>query len=303
MAATHEIRDDDFANLVSSDATIERVAAGFKFTEGPVWRGDHLLFVDVVSSRIVRWQELPEGPVVRTFRAPSNAANALTLDARHRLVICEAGARAVTRIETDGRTTLLADRYHEKRLNSPNDLVIRSEGTIYFTDPTYGLRNGTEGKELPFQGLYRITPDGALDLLADDFEMPNGLALSPNQRRLYVADTDRRHIRVFDLRADGRLADGRVFAELNSDEAGWTDGMKVDSRENVYCTGPGGVWVYCRRGQLLGRIIPPEPPANLGWGDSDWKTLFITACTSLYRIRVNVPGVPVPLDARAGPSP
>ncbi len=299
MAATLEIRDATFARLISPDATIERVAAGFMFTEGPVWRGDHVLFVDVVSSRIIRWQELPEGPEVRTFRAPSNEANALTVDARCRVVICEAGARAVTRIETDGRTTLLAQRYQEKRLNSPNDLVIRADGTIYFTDPTYGLRNGTEGQELPFQGLYRITPNGALDLLVDDFEMPNGLALSPDQRRLYVADTDRRHIRVFDLRPDGRLAEGRVFAELNSDEDGWTDGMKVDCQGNVYCTGPGGVWVFSHRGRLLGRIIPPELPANLAWGDSDWKTLFITACTGLYRIRVNVPGIPVPLRAPA----
>ena len=299
MAAAVEVHDDRFADIVSTDATIERVAAGFRFTEGPVWRGDHLLFVDVVSSRIIRWRQLPEGPEVRTFRAPSNGANALTLDARERLVICEAGARAVTRIETDGRTTLLADRYQGKRLNSPNDLVVLPDGTIYFTDPTYGLPNGTEGKELPFQGLFRVTPNGVTDLLADDFAMPNGIALSPDQRQLYVGDTDRRHIRVFDMRAGGRLAGGRVFAELDSDEAGWTDGMKVDCRGNVYCTGPGAVWVFCRRGQLLGRIVPPEPPANLAWGDSDWKTLYITACTSLYRIRMEVPGIPVPLGAAA----
>ena len=299
MAAAVEVHDERFADIVSAEATIERVAAGFRFTEGPVWRGDHLLFVDVVSSRIVRWRQLPEGPEVLTFRAPSNGANALALDARNRLVICESGARAVTRIETDGRTTLLVDRYQGKRLNSPNDLVVLPDGTICFTDPTYGLRNGTEGKELPFQGLYRVTPDGVIDLLADDFAMPNGIALSPDQRQLYVADTDRRHIRVFDMPPDGRLAGGRVFAELDSDEEGWTDGMKVDCRGNVYCTGPGGVWVFCRRGQLLGRIIPPEPPANLAWGDSDWKTLFITACTSLYRIRTKVAGVPVPLGAAA----
>ena len=295
MTAAVEVRDARFAELVSSDAAIERVAAGFKFTEGPVWRGDHLLFVDVVGSRIIRWRRLPEGPEVRTFRAPSDGANALTLDAQNRLVICESGSRAVTRIETDSRTTLLADRYQGKRLNSPNDLVVRPDGTIYFTDPTYGLRNGTEGKELPFQGLYRVTPDGAIDLLANDFAMPNGIALTPNQQRLYVGDTDRRHIRVFDVRPDGRLAGGRVFAELDSDEAGWTDGMKIDCQGNVYCTGPGGVWVFCPRGQLLGRIVPPEPPANLAWGDTDWTTLFITACTSLYRIRMNVPGIPVPL--------
>lgn len=295
MTAAVEVRDARFADLVSSDATIERVAAGFRFTEGPVWRGDHLLFVDVVGNRIIHWRQSPEGPEVRTFRAPSNGANALTLDARSRLVICESGSRAVTRIETDGRAALLADRYQGKRLNSPNDLVVRPDGTIYFTDPTYGLRNGTEGKELPFQGLYRVKPDGVIDLLADDFAMPNGIALSPDQGRLYVGDTDRRHIRAFDVHPDGRMAGGRVFAELDSSEEGWTDGMKIDCRGNVYCTGPGGVWVFCPRGQLLGRIVPPEPPANLAWGDGDWKTLFITACASLYRIRVNVPGIPVPL--------
>lgn len=295
MAATVEVHDERFADLVSSDATIQRVAAGFGFTEGPVWRGDHLLFVDVVGNRIIHWRQLPEGPEVRTFRAPSHGANALTLDAQNRLVICESGSRAVTRIETDGRTRLLADRFQGRRLNSPNDLIVRPDGAIYFTDPTYGLPNGTEGKELPFQGLYRVMPDGAVDLLADDFAMPNGIALSADQRQLYVGDTDRRHIRVFDMRSDGRLAGGRVFAELDSHEAGWTDGMKVDCRGNVYGAGPGGVWVFSRRGHLLGRIIPPEPPANLAWGDADWKTLFITACTSLYRIRVNVAGIPVPL--------
>ncbi len=299
MAAAVEVHDARFADIVAADATIKRVATGFRFTEGPVWRGDHLLFVDVVSSRIFRWRQLSAGPEVRTFRAPSNGANALTLDAQNRLVICESGARAVTRLETDGGATVLADRYQGKRFNSPNDLVVLPDGTIYFTDPTYGLRNGTEGKELPFQGVYRVAPTGLIDLLADDFAMPNGIALSPNQRRLYVGDTDRRHIRVFDMLGDGRLAGGRVFAELDSDEEGWTDGMKVDCRGNVYCTGPGGVWVFSRRRQLLGRIIPPEPPANLAWGDSDWQTLFITACTSVYRIRMKVAGIPVPLSAAA----
>ena len=299
MAAAVEVHDARFADIVAADATIKRVATGFRFTEGPVWRGDHLLFVDVVSSRIFRWRQLSAGPEVRTFRAPSNGANALTLDAQNRLVICESGARAVTRLETDGGATVLADRYQGKRFNSPNDLVVLPDGTIYFTDPTYGLRNGTEGKELPFQGVYRGAPTGLIDLLADDFAMPNGIALSPNQRRLYVGDTDRRHIRVFDMLGDGRLAGGRVFAELDSDEEGWTDGMKVDCRGNVYCTGPGGVWVFSRRRQLLGRIIPPEPPANLAWGDSDWQTLFITACTSVYRIRMKVAGIPVPLSAAA----
>lgn len=299
MPAAVDVHDARIADLVTADATIERVATGLRFTEGPVWRGDHLLFVDVVGSRIIRWRQMPEGPEVHTFRAPSNGANALTLDAQYRLVICESGARAVTRLETDGGATVLADRYQGRRFNSPNDLVVLPDGTIYFTDPTYGLRNGTEGKELPFQGVYRVAPTGLIDLLADDFAMPNGIALSPNQRRLYVGDTDRRHIRVFDMLGDGRLAGGRIFAELDSDEEGWTDGMKVDCRGNVYCTGPGGVWVFSRRGQLLGRIIPPEPPANLAWGDSDWQTLFITACTSLYRIRMKVRGIPVPLSAAA----
>jgi gluconolactonase len=201
----------------------------------------------------------------------------------------------VSRVDASGNVTTLADAYQGKRLNSPNDVIVRSDGTIFFTDPPYGLRNMSEGKELPFNGVYRLATDGALQLLVDDFDRPNGLALSPDEKTLYVDDSARFHIRAFDVSSDGSLSNGRVLAEMAAKpgERGVPDGMKVDSEGNIFCTGPGGVWVLSEAGRLLGRIVMPEVTANLAWGGSDLCTLYLTGSTSLYRLRLSVPGLPV----------
>ena len=305
MEARFEVHDPAFRRLVPEGATVEHIAAGFAFTEGPVWNGDHLLFSDIPNNRIVRWRQLPEGPEITTFRYPSGfpasqptkveqmGSNGLTLDRQGRLLACEHGNRRVTRTEPDGSVVALADRYEGKRLNSPNDVVCRSDGRIYFTDPPYGLVDRAEGKELPYQGVFRIDPDGSLRLIADDFERPNGLAFSPDERTLYVDDSARRHIRAFDVDDDGNVSNDRVFADLTHSEEGNPDGLKVDVEGNVYCAAAGGTWVLNSAGALLGRIITPDRPANVGWGDADWKTLFITARPNVYRLRVAVAGVPV----------
>ena len=301
------VLDATFVHLAPPQARVERIAGGFRFTEGPVWRGDHLLFSDIPHSRIVRWQERPEGPEVRTFRVEHAAqvdlgdmghSNGMTLDAQDRLIVCGQGARRITRTEPDGTITVLADRFEGQRLNSPNDVVVHHSGAIYFTDPPHGLRELTEGKELPFQGVYRIDSDGSLHLLVDDFKHPNGLAFSPDQRVLYVGDDARGHVRAFDVRQDGSIANGRIFAETPLPETldpadGPPDGMKVDSAGHLYVTSIGGIWVFAPDGKPLGVIAVPEQPANLAWGDADWRTLFITARTSVYRIRLGVAGIPV----------
>ena len=305
MESRFEVHDPAFLRLVPEDTIVERIAGGFTFTEGPVWTGEHLLFSDIPNNRIVRWRELPEGPEVTTFKYPSGwplsqptqvrgkGSNGLTLDRQGRLIACEHGNRRVSRYEAGGSHVVLADRYQGNRLNSPNDVVVRSDGRIFFTDPPYGLVNFTEDKQLPYHGVFRLDPDGSLTLLVDDFERPNGLAFSPDERTLYIDDTARKQIRAFDVDAEGNLANGRIFAVLDSPGEGAPDGMKVDIEGNVYCTGPGGIWVLNSSGAVLGKIIFPDQPANCGWGGPDWQTLFVTARPSVYRLRVAVAGVPV----------
>lgn len=279
---------------------LDRLAGGFGFTEGPVWRGSDLLFSDIPNSRTVRYQPGPAGPDISTFRHPTGNANGLTLDHAGRLLACEHSGRRVSRVDPNGRVETVADNYEGKRLNSPNDVVVRSDGSIFFTDPPYGLPRLTEGKELPFNGVYRVDVSGKLHLLVDDFERPNGIAFSPDEQTLYVDDSARFHIRAFDVAPDGSLSRGRVWAELKAgpDEKGVPDGMKVDQLGNVYCTGPAGIWIFDPNGRFLGRVVTPEVPANLAWGDEDWKTLYITAQTSLYRLRLSVAGIPVGTAAR-----
>lgn len=267
-------------------APVEKVAGNFKFTEGPVWlaKTGELLFSDIPANRIVRYKD----GNCDTYRAVSNNSNGLTLDKEGRLIACEHGSRRVTRTEADGNITVLAERYDGKRLNSPNDAVVKSDGAIYFTDPPYGIRRGEQ--ELAFQGVYRISADGrTLTLLAKDFIKPNGLAFSPDEKTLYVADTEKGHIRAFDLSADGTLANGRVF----TDHANHADGLKVDAEGNVYAACMGGVMVFDSNGKHLGTFEVPEQPANLAFGGPDWKTLFITARNGLYRVRLNVAGLKV----------
>jgi gluconolactonase len=282
-----------FRNLLQM---LERVASGFSFTEGPVWRGDDLLFSDIPNSRTVRYRPLAEGPEITTFRHPTNNSNGLTLDLDGNLLACEHTSRSVTRVDAQGQVTTLAASYEGKRLNSPNDIVVRSDGTIFFTDPPFGLRRLTEGRESPYAGVYRIDLDGSLHIVAEDFQLPNGLAFSPDEEKLYVDDSAHFHIRAFDVSADGSLSNGIVLAELkprNPDERGVVDGMKVDSDGNIYCTGPGGVWILNDAGRLLGRIVMPEVTANLAWAGADWRTLYLTGSTSLYRMQMRIPGIPV----------
>jgi sugar lactone lactonase YvrE len=289
--ATGTTSDATFASIVG-DAQVEKVADGFQFTEGPVWITEgQLVFSDIPADTIYKWA--PGEGNAQVFRQPSGHSNGLTLDRQGRLLACEHDRR-VSRTERDGRVVTLAERYQGKRLNSPNDIVVKSDGGIYFTDPPYGLPGQREGKELDFQGVYRIELDGTLVLLDASFERPNGLAFSPDERVLYVDDTQRGHIRAFDVKEDGTLANGRVFAELESaDLPGAPDGMKVDVYGNVFCTGPGGIWVIAPFGEVLGTISVPEVPANLAWGDEDRRTLYITARTGLYRIRLQTGGAPL----------
>ena len=276
--------------IVPEKVALEQVATGFGFTEGPVWCKDYLLFSDIPRNRIVRWRMRSEGPEITTFRSPSGNSNGLALDRSGRLITCEHSTRRVTRTEVDSSVSVLAERYEGRRLNSPNDVVVRSDGSIYFTDPPYGLKNFDTWKELSFNGVYRFAPDGKLVLLADDFDRPNGLAFSPDESVLYINDTSRVHIRAFDVSPDGNLSNGRVLIDMQSSETGAPDGMKVDEKGNIYCTGPGGLWVIDSNGQCLGRIMLPEIPSNLAWGDTDRKSLYITARSSIYRLRLAVPG-------------
>jgi gluconolactonase len=274
----------------------EKLGTGFLFTEGPVWHstGRFLIWSDMPGDHMRRWS-VADG--VTTFRKPSNMANGNTYDRQGRLLTCEHASSRVTRTEPDGRIVSLATHFGGKQLNSPNDIVCRSDGSIYFTDPPYGRAKfyGLERpQELDLQGVYRVGPDPeSPELLVDDFDRPNGLCFSLDERRLFINDTARKHIRVFDISPTGGLRSGRLWAETKGDKPGAPDGMKIDSAGNVYCCGPGGIHVFDPDANLLEVIEGPEHTANFAWGDDDLRSLFITASTSLYRIRVKVPGLRV----------
>lgn len=293
-----------FETVVSPDAKVEKLADGFQFTEGPVWYPDgYLLFSDPNANVIYRYEPMTDnvsiymsksgytGFDIGAYHQPGS--NGLAIDAEGRLIVCQHGNRRVLRHEKKGPVTVLADNWNGLKLNSPNDLVLKSDGTVYFTDPPYGLpQNYTDPhKETPHQGVYRIR-EGKTELLATDPGGPNGLAFSPDEKYLYVANWDIRDIRHtktlwrYELTADGRLANGKVFFDFgftDGDEA--LDGVKVDIEGNVFVSAPGGVWVLSPEGRYLGRVVCPERPANMAWGDADGKTLYMTAHTGLYRIR------------------
>jgi gluconolactonase len=286
-------RNPGFADVVG-DATLETLASGLGFTEGPVWHPYEkwLVFSDMPENRMYMRQ--PSG-VIEDFRRPSNKANGNTLDREGRLLTCEHATSSVTRLEADGSTTVLATHYQGKELNSPNDIVVATGGAIYFTDPIFGRMEYygiPREPELSFRGVYRVDPDGShLTLLASDFGQPNGLCFSLDESRLFVNDTERQHIRVFSVTPQGELTGGAVWAETKGDEPGAPDGMKIDSRGNLYCCGPGGIHVFDPSGNVLGVIRTPEPCANFAFGDEDLKSLYITASSSLHRLRVRVPGL------------
>jgi gluconolactonase len=281
--------DNLSALLEPSEA--ERLATGFVFTEGPLWHPDGFYyFVDVRKSMFYR---LTPGGKPEVLRENTGEGNGTTFDLQGRLIMCEGGNRRITRTGADGKIEVLCDRFEGKRLNRPNDVVCRSDGSIYFTDP--GLRVPLDQRELPYAAIYRIDRSGAVSMLAD-FEYPNGLAFSPDERTLYVANTRwAQYIHALEIGADGAMVRRRIFADMSSDETdGVPDGMKVDVQGRVYCTGPGGTWVFAPDGSRLGIIRTPEVPANLAFGGPDLRTLFFTARTSVYSLRVKVPGQPHP---------
>jgi gluconolactonase len=297
--------DPALDRILPPAARLEKLAGGFQFTEGPLWHPDgYLLFSDPNANAIYRWS--PDGSV-SVFRTKSGysgpdigryhqpGSNGLTLDRDGRVTINEHGNRRVTRLEPTGKITVLADRYEGKRLNSPNDLVYRSDGALFFTDPPFGLPKVFDdpGKELPFSGVYRLR-DGQLRLLTRELTGPNGIAFSPDEKYLYVSNWDlaRKVLMRYEVDRDGSLQNGVVFYDFTSEtEPVALDGVKVDVEGNVYVSAPGGVWILSPAGKPLGRIVPPEHDANLAFGDADGRSLYLTATAGVYRIRVNIPGI------------
>lgn len=294
--------DKAFETVMDAGAKIEKLAGGMQFTEGPVWIKDHLLFSDIPANAILKWTP---GAGVSEFRKPVYTAkydqgryvgsNGLTLDKQGRLVSCEHAAGRVARTEKEGKIAVLASKYQGKRLNSPNDGVFKSNGDFYFTDPPYGFAKQDDDpeKELKFNGVYRLRGSN-LELLVQDLTRPNGIAFSPDEKKVYIANSDpaRKIWMVYDVTADGKFANGKVFKDVTAEKAdGLPDGLKVDSRGNVWATGPGGIWVFSPSGKLLGKVQPAEVPANCTFGDSDGRTLYMTARTGLYRVRTKVEGI------------
>lgn len=274
-----------FWQLIADTAKLEKVAGGFGFTEGPVWDPRGFLYVsDEEKNKLSR--VYPDGRVETVLEIGDPDGS--TLDSKGRLVTTASVLRAIIRIDADGKYTVLADKYEGKRFNSPNDIIVGPDGALYFTDPTLDLPKG-EKQELSYQGVFRLGDDGSVRLLTSDLVQPNGLAFSPDGKRLYVDDTKQRDIRVYDVTANGELKNGRAFAKEEG-TGGVPDGMRVDLDGNIYVTGPGGIWVWDPNGAHLGTILLPESAANLNWGDADYRTLYITAKTSVYRLQTKARG-------------
>ncbi|MBI4501388.1 MAG: SMP-30/gluconolactonase/LRE family protein [Gemmatimonadetes bacterium] len=295
--------DPALDSIVPAGARVEQLAGGFNFTEGPVWvPGGYLLFTDNNVAVLHKWSPkdsvttfLQGADLDRAGIGGSPGADGLTLDRSGRLYVADDSHRRIARLSGNGRLETVVDSYQGKRLNSPNDMVFKSDGSLYFTDPAYGLDSGyaDSHRELDFAGVYRWK-DGRLDLLTKELSHPNGIAFSPEERFLYVANSDeaRKIWMRYPVLPDGSLGAGTVFFDASQAEGkGLPDGMKVDRRGNVYGTGPGGIWIISPAGEARGRIHVPETPANCAWGDANGKTLYITAVKGLYRIRLNVAGV------------
>ncbi len=296
MATGYTILDERFRHCIRSSAKIERLYEGCRWAEGPAWFPAHrsLIWSDIPNDRMLRWDETTGH--VGTFRCPANYANGNTVDREGRLVTCEHGGRRVTRTEPDGSITVITDRFEGKRYNSPNDVVVKSDGSIWFTDPTYGIDTDYEGHKSPAEQdgshVYRVAPDGSVTRVLDDFIKPNGLAFSPDEKRLYVVDSGRthvvngpRHIRVFDVADDGALTGGAVFADNGN-----YDGLRLDDEGRVWTSATEAVHCYEPDGTLLGKIEIGEPVSNVVFGGAKRNRLFITATTSLYAVMLAVNG-------------
>ena len=299
--------------ILPADAKVEKLAGDFGYLEGPVWvrSGGYLLFSDIPANVIYKWSSatkkvtvfLPYSGYTGTddskLGGQSNngrtlvtliGSNAVTLDPKGRVVFCAHGDRQVVRLEPNGQRTVLASSFEGKRLNSPNDLVFKADGSLYFTDPSTGLREKDKGRELSFNGVY-LFKDGKLQVLTKDFPHPNGLAFSPDEKYLYVNDSQQKTITRFDVLPDDTVANPHVIIDMSSDKGeGAPDGMKVDVKGNIYCTGPGGLWIMSPDGTHIGTILNSQRPSNLAFGGPDRKTLFFTARMGLYQIRLKIPG-------------
>jgi gluconolactonase len=283
-----------FWDLVDHDAKLETLATGFGFTDGPVWDARGFLYIsDETLNKIFRVFLNGKKEEVIALGDPDGN----TYDRRHRLIDCASVLRAIIEVTPDGKYKVLADHYQGKKLNSPNDVIVGPDGALYFTDPTLDLVAG-EKQEIPFQGVYRLDDKGNVQLLTKDLSQPNGLAFSPDGKRFYVDDSKEKNIRVYDAAADGTLSNGRIFGEEppSGKHEGVPDGMRVDNAGNLFVTGPKGIWIWDAAGNHLGTIVMPEQPANLTWGDADYHTLYITAATSVYRLRTKTHGFAPYLD-------
>ena len=278
---------DDFWKLFDKDAKMEKFAGGFGFTEGPVWDPKGFLYVSDEDKNVIL-RVYPDGRREQAFQ--TGDPDGSTFDSKHRLITTASVLRAIVAVKPDGTYDVLADKYDGKKFNSPNDVVMGPDGALYFTDPTLDLVKG-EKQEIPFQGVYRLGQDGSVRLLAKDFAQPNGLAFSPDGKHMYIDDTKNLDIHVYDVAPNGDLSNGRPFGkEEGPADSGPPDGMRVDRQGNLYITGPLGIWVWNPDGKRLGTIVVPEQPANLAWGDADYSTLYITATTSVYKLKTKAKG-------------
>jgi gluconolactonase len=281
---------------VPPNAILEKLATGFQQPEGPVWKDSvGLLFSDIARSKIYVWS--PSDSATSVYLQPSDSSNGLTLDRQGRLILTQMLKRRVARQETDGSITPLVSTYNGKRFNCPNDVVVRSDGSLFFTDPDFNIPYGQQS-ELHFQGIYRLSPGGTLQLLDSTFDKPNGICFSPDEKKLYVNASQKCIIYTWDVINDSTIANKKVFYTIPA--SGYADGMKTDAQGNVYCTGPTGIWIVSPSGVLLDKIAMTETPSNCNWGDANKKILYITAGSSLYRIRLTTTGINSPQYRKTG---